>query len=565
VTYIYQRMIVIATLFHAMALYGYLRARVDGRRPYWALFASAGILACFTKQVNMSLPFTVLLTEIAFCSESIGGFFKKGIRFLPLAAVPAGLYIWMIKPDFTRLSLNTLKGLYPLNINSQMGWGEWIPTQINVMRTYLRLLVFPMNQTLDYDYPTAHGFFEPAVLVSLAVLGALLGLAVWCWRRHRVFSWGIFFMAAVLSLEFMAIRDIIFEHRLYLAMIGFSMATPAAIYALLGDPKKARSAILIALTALGIAAYARNSVWADEERFWKEELRLSPNKGRPYYSLGVYYALRGEHAKAVPLYRQAIAIWPGFADAYSNLGKSLEELGQTEESVRCYAKAVELDPTLPEGLNNFGSALVRQGKYDQARHLYAEAIQRKPDNFEAYSNMGSTYAQQGNYAEAEVWYHKSIAANPLHPDAQNNLGSILGLRKDFVGAEKCYREAIRLRPDFFEAHHNLALLCVRQERFDDAMSEYQEAVRIQPNFAEAHNSIGSLFARQKKYDEAEKFYQRALQLQPQYTDVMKNLANVYLKINRTTDAKGLLKHALQIEPKDTEALRTLKIVEAQED
>jgi len=41
------------------------------------------------------------------------------------------------------------------------GEAEYLITQLRVIVTYLRLLVFPMNQNLDYDYPLFDSFFAP--------------------------------------------------------------------------------------------------------------------------------------------------------------------------------------------------------------------------------------------------------------------------------------------------------------------------------------------------------------------------------------------------------------------
>jgi tetratricopeptide (TPR) repeat protein len=553
VTYLYQRITVIAVLFHALALYGYLKARVDGKYLYWALAGGAGILACFTKQINMTLPLTIILTEAAFCSSSAGDYFKRGIRWLPLALVPAAIYLWVMNVDFSNFSPEKLRSLYPQNNNSWMTWGQWIPTQLNVMRTYLRLLVFPIHQALDYDYPTANGLGEPEVMISIILLTAVLGAGALCWKRRRLIAWGIFFMAATLSLEFLAVRETLFEHRLYLPMIGFSVAVPEFVYTVIPNKKAARAWMAAILAALSIAAFARNAVWADIELFFKNEMRLFPNKGRSWHSLGVYYASQGRYAEAIPYYIRSIELWPQMAEAYSNLGKALEETGRIKDATRFYAKSVEIDPTLANGLSNYGAMLVGQGKTAKARRMYTEAIRRKPDNYLAMSNMGASYAKDGKWVEAADWHRKSIATNPLYAVAYYNLGDCLGSLKDFPGAEKNYLEALRLQPNLFEAHNNLAQLYVWQERYDEAITAYTELIQMRPDYAEAHETLGSLLAQKKQFADAEKHYKKAMKLKPGYIDAMKDLANLYFKMNRQPEAETLLERVLRLDPKDTEA------------
>lgn len=558
VTYIYQRIMVIAALFHLLALYTYLKARVD-RRPLWYLGTVVFTgLACFSKQVNMTLPLTLLLCEVAFGSKSILDFFRRNWAVI-LAAVGLALYyLSVLQIDLLHLNLDALRKYYPRNVNSDVSWSQWIPTQINVARTYLRLFVFPINQMIDYDYPLAGSLFEKSVLFSAALWAGLFAAAAACWKRQRMISFGILFVAAALTIEFAAIRDVIFEHRAYLPLAGFAFAVPQAIGFLSGDAKRCRITLAAIVAALGIAAVARNAVWADEELFWKEGIRLAPHKGRPYYSLGVYHALRGEHDTAIVQYRKALQIWPNYADAISNLGKSLEHVGNMPEAIHYYRRALEIDPTLPEALNNYGSALVRERRYAEARLAYEEAIRRKPDNFEAMNNMGSSYAQETNYDEALRWYARAIRANPLYADSYNNVGSIHSLRENYPEAEKYFKEAIRLKPESFEARNNLAIQFVWQKRYEDARAVYTEVLRLRPDYPEANNNMGSLLAWEGKLAEAVAYYRKAIQSKPDFADAMVNLANAYSRLGQKSEAERWLQSALALRPGDEKIVKRLQ-------
>lgn len=568
VTYIYQRLMVIATLFHVLALYAYAKARIDRKFAMFGLAIVAAILAGFSKQVNISLPLTILLYEAAFCSASFGEFICRWPRYLAYIAGPAAIYLWAFKHNWVQVVfsggfLNGLRQLYPHNVNSYLAWHQWVPTQLNVIRTYFRLMIFPINQTLDYDYPISNSFSEPGVLVSLLFLAAVLGVAVACWRRYRWITFGLLFILATFIIEFFAIRDVIFEHRMYLPMIGFAFFAPAMVQALSENFQKTKWVCIALLAALSLATFARNAVWTNEEKFWMEDIKHSPLKGRPYYSLGVYYALRGEHDKAAPLYVKAIELWPTFADAYTNLGKSLENIGHMSDAIHYYTKAVELDPTLPDALNNLGSALIREGRHDEARKYYLEAIKYRPDNFETLNNMGTAYAQQKKYDEAYDWYLKSIKANPEYAHAHNNLGSILEIRGDNAGAEKYFKEAIRLRPDFFEAYNNLAAVYTKQQRYPEAIEKYKKALSIQPNYAESNNNLASLLANAGKYEEAERYYLQAIKNKPDYMDVYVSLTNVYLIMHRFSDAEKLLLSAQRLQPDNKAILESQRQVSGQ--
>ncbi|MBI5561339.1 MAG: hypothetical protein HY894_00565 [Deltaproteobacteria bacterium] len=122
---------------------------------------------------------------------------------------------------------------------------EYLYTQFNVLVYYLVLLAVPVNQNLDYDFPVARSLFgaprvnEGAALnmpmmppaVSLAMLLAAGGAGVWLFVRSRrrpgprglAVSFFIFWFFIILSptSSFIPIVDVIFEHRVYLASLGF--------------------------------------------------------------------------------------------------------------------------------------------------------------------------------------------------------------------------------------------------------------------------------------------------------------------------------------------------------
>ena len=140
-------------------------------------------------------------------------------------------------------------------------------TQFNVLIYYITLLFVPVNQNLDYDFPISKGLFDiplvkegtvlnipiPPPIVSLIILLAIIGFAVYqilkrttddnaliydtplpslplkggglgwgcCQRSLIAFFILWFFIILSPTSGFIPIIDVIFEHRLYLASVGF--------------------------------------------------------------------------------------------------------------------------------------------------------------------------------------------------------------------------------------------------------------------------------------------------------------------------------------------------------
>jgi len=124
-------------------------------------------------------------------------------------------------------------------VHTTMARAEYLITQIRVIVTYLRLLVFPMNQNLDYDYPLFDSFFAPQVVLAFLLLTMVIGTGVYLLYRDRhapgagrLTAFGIFWFFMTLSVEssIIPIADVIFEHRLYLPSVGFFIAITSALF-----------------------------------------------------------------------------------------------------------------------------------------------------------------------------------------------------------------------------------------------------------------------------------------------------------------------------------------------
>ncbi len=125
---------------------------------------------------------------------------------------------------------------------------QYLYTQFNVITYYFTLLLYPANQNLDYDFPVSSGLFEvptprpgavlniplPPPILSLAFLSAIILFALYLTLRSikkreqatqtaGLTAFFIFWFFIILSptSSFVPIRDVIYEHRLYLPSIGF--------------------------------------------------------------------------------------------------------------------------------------------------------------------------------------------------------------------------------------------------------------------------------------------------------------------------------------------------------
>ncbi len=424
VTYITQRYTSLAALFYLLAMVAYIKWRLvslEISRLGLAGFRSiqvaiylfslmAALLGMMSKEIAFTLPLAIVLYEFLL--------FQGNMRSRVLFLIPFFLTMLVIPLAFIDL-VDIQKPLEEIfssisnksYISTKVSRWDYLLTQCAVIVTYLRLLVLPINQNLDYDYPIYHSFFDPRVFLSFFVLLSLVGVAGYLIYRYRdqapatrVIAFGIlwFFLTLAVESSFMPMFDVINEHRLYLPVVGAftSFTTSAFLLAQRWErphpwlAKLVFPVLLVSVLIFTGASYKRNQVWQNEVSLWEDVLRKSPNKARPYNELGVAYNRQGRPAEAVPLFQKAIRLKPGYSYPYLNLGVAYLNLGQTDKAVAMYQQAIKIRPNATGPYNNLGVIYKRQGKLQEAEQMFRKALELHPGNAAAQRNLRSLQEQK---------------------------------------------------------------------------------------------------------------------------------------------------------------------------
>jgi tetratricopeptide (TPR) repeat protein len=387
VTYTCQRSASMVAFLYLSAMTLYLSAaiaRKETNQP--ARFRYAGALICataamFTKQTAVTLPIALAMLEFFFVAPADS---RERIRRLaPFFG------IMLIGPLLAVTGMDRELGDITDRAELMPSHAEYFLTQLNVIVTYLRLLVFPVNQNLDYDYPIAHSLADSAV--SAGILLGLVALAVAFYRRGRIISFGVLFFFLALSVEssVFPLEDVIFEHRAYLPSAGVIIAFWAGLFYMLEklapvwlQKRSAVIAITFALITL-TASYAtatinRNGVWRDGETLWTDVVKKSPGKARPHNNLGAFYLNKGDLDKAEKLFRQSLAIAPKYALSLYDMALLNLQRGDLETALSYLGEAVTIDPLTRFPLFSLGEGYLKRGMTDEAVKCYRLAVKLKP-------------------------------------------------------------------------------------------------------------------------------------------------------------------------------------------
>ncbi len=352
VTYVVQRLTSLTAFFSLACVALYLRRRLAGGEPGRSRLAraasylpvlAAAVLAMKTKESAFTLPFAVALVEAVLLD---GPLRPRLLALAPLLAtlpiIPLTILAAAAPPTLGNTEVTGQGALTPL---------AYLTTQLTVLPDYLRLLALPVGQSADHDHPV-HLSLDPSVLLSLAFLRALAGLALWLVREARregerdpalaLVGLGTlwFFTTIAVESSLVPLADVMAERRVYLPSAGIFVAVAAAGGLLWRRAAPGRWAIgLVASAAvlsiaLAAATVARNAVWRDELSLWADAAAKAPRKPRPHLDLGVAYYERGRVDDAIRELRIAAELAPDLADAHTNLGIALGSRGMPEEAAR---------------------------------------------------------------------------------------------------------------------------------------------------------------------------------------------------------------------------------------
>lgn len=245
VTYIVQRMEILASLFMLIGLLFFIKgagaSNTYAKLLFYGSVLASYLLGFYSKEIAITLPAIIFLYDYCFLAN---GEFRKLISRLPLYIILLGMLVLLAAPTFSGLK-ETPGGSAGFGVQSITS-KEHIFTQFNVLIYYITLLFVPINQNLDYDFPISKGLFEtplvkkgtvlnipiPPPIISLIILLGIIGFALYLLLKRKtdnghgqryLISFFILWFFIILSptSSFIPIIDVIFEHRLYLASMGF--------------------------------------------------------------------------------------------------------------------------------------------------------------------------------------------------------------------------------------------------------------------------------------------------------------------------------------------------------
>ncbi len=634
VTYVVQRMTSLSALFTLLALYSHIRARCywtsgplpDSKGVPWLVFAIvAGFLAVLSKENSALLPAFVALCEwyLSLNDQLSSRLRLKRIILRSLPYLLPGIFITFILYFDSSNTIDPSKSIpdFVTGYNNYGGHAiyerapdnlrmRYLFTQFKVFWIYIRLLIFPIGQMLDYAYPLSTGLTDATAIISLMSMMLLATLA-WVYR-HRVagLSFGLFWILAALSIESSIFPlDSIFEHRMYLPMFGVAaMISWAADQPFAFRCGKTTLAVSVSVLALLAAlTMTRNSYWASPLLFWDDNLQKAPHSRRAWDYRTRAYLMAGscliahEVQSSLPkmdrssmdlilLERCAYAegrvqdayYWfkqidtTGVVsnDIYKIEGKNALENKNYDEAVRWFKKAVKKESRDIEAAYLLARSLEFAGAYADASAAYAKVVSGvfvPREYLPIHTHTRDWYHQQAQKRLEYTWQvlepvmrelREAVAKNPYNPQAYAALAYSLDRMGRYDESADKYEFMIKTFGARWELSYNIGLIRVKQKKYLEANQYLAKAASLSPDNVRVLNSLGANLQHLKMMDEALSVYKQAIRVDPNYGNTHFNMALLLIKIGRKDEARQVLETiALDFPELRGKAFEVLKFID----
>ncbi len=481
VTYIIQRLASLATTFYLLTMitisYLLINKNLQLTKKIFLILLSSIflIIGLFTKEITVTIPISIILYYLIFFK-----FRPNKFNLIYGGGIIATIIIIISKIILRSYSLKFIFANKISNTNELITPYTYFFTQLRVIPKYIQLLFIPINQNLDYYFPLSTSWRNISVIGGFLLIILTIIIAIKQIKIRPLLSFGIlfFFISLSITSSIFPIEDVIFEHRLYLPMIGFSLVLIDIIWELSKKSITNTAKIIILITILfSILTYQRNATWATKESIYLDIIQKSPKVKRNYNNLGSYYY----------------------------------ETNQLNKAETYYQKSLEIDPQYTIAYISLGEIALKKSNYQQAIKLFNTALKiatKDKDIAIIYNNIGITYLKKKDYLTAIEYLTKAKTQTQNNP---------IDNREKIVSS---------INTNLSEAYYQMALDLIDHKLEQEAISIFEKSISYNPKNPIIYANYAVIMAMQGKYDQAQKLFEKALEIDPNYQFAKDNLVKL---------------------------------------
>ena len=523
----------LAFMFFILAFICYLKANQLKFIPYYPLSLCCFLLSLFSKEMTITLPVLILLSDIilrglpsnnANDTASSPNKNKKGniIQYLRPRILHyytgyflITIFYILIRFFFLHNPLESKVNAYP-----QDSLLTNLFTMIHVLSSYIKLVFLPFSLNTDYTVPFSNSPIKLSSLLSILLFIVTGIISFRMWLKNKIIFFFIIwcFVTLIPVMNIFPLSNIMAERYLYIPCAGFSifiaillskkmspsyslcLKRDAYVHASSMDINSKNSSLYTSfinpftisilsciLAGNAYLTFSRNSDWKDGLRLWAKTVKTSPDSIRAHINLGNAYENRGLNSEAIEEYKRALGINPNDADIYNNLGICYDNMNMLEDATSYFLECIDINPRHKRVYNNLGVVFVKQRRLDEAINSFNQAISINPLFPDAYCNLGIAYYRKGLLNEAERSFKKALNMEYYHAKAHNALGILYNNKGIYDDSIKEFEIALRIKPDYANAHMNLGVTLLKHRNDKKgALFHLKESIRIESHQEQAN-------------------------------------------------------------------------------
>ena len=469
VTYISGRGDPLSAFLMLLALYLWindLRSRLStGWRYFRVLSLLTLVLALLSRETGVIFPFLLMVFYIAFVSNqgstflgsqgrtflsSIKNALKEALPYFGVVVVYGILRLTVLNFQNT-LNFYAAPNLYSENIFYRLF------TFMHVLVDYFRLLFAATGLHMERSATVHTSLFQWPVWLGAAIVFSILYIVYGFYQNEKkslhtiyhiphtiyhiphttyhiphtnfrvwFFGWTWFFIGLSMVSGITPINALIYEHWLYLPMVGFWTIISFYLVKLLNYQGstflkiQGRTFVIVALVAyLSFFSYQsiqRNILWGDPIEFYKDILKYEPDSVRINNNLGNLYFDRNDKEQAEFYYRKAVESNGNFAQPHFNIGSILQSRGDIDGAIAEFDKAIEIDPDFYYPYQNLAVIYAQQGDLVKAVINIEKLKLLIPNNPRVYYNSALVYVALNNREKAIADLNEGLKYSSADPE-----------------------------------------------------------------------------------------------------------------------------------------------------
>jgi cytochrome c-type biogenesis protein CcmH/NrfG len=483
VTYIIQRMTSLSGLCLILSVFLYTKGRfkhietanIKSVIHYYFLSLFFGVLGVLSKQPAAVFPVILLLIELFFVRSKEGKIFRSyliAVFSIGLLAIVTLLFTMGLPAETTSVSRV-----------------EYFATQLIVIPRYFQMMLIPVGMNIDHGVKFVDSLFNTWSILGFLFLLATLIYGFFMLKKEPLILFGLLWIFVTLFIEssIFPITDPMFDHRMYLPLVGFGMALWSIVnrYVFSKSFKLQRPVIVGVLLLLSISTIARNSVWNSRVAIWTSVTESYPDHLRGWMALGKMYLNDDEKdvRKSIECFEKARSINPELEENLMDLAFSYMLTRQEDKAIACYEKlkTAKNREYREQAIKVLSAYYVSKGNIDDAATYLRNDLKLQPNDSETWKRLFALYFDKKEFQKAFDIAREWTETMPKNADAMYYMAKSQFQLRDKEMAEQYLLRSLRIAPNHADAMMLYANIMVNRFEFDEAIVMLEKAYAIDKN------------------------------------------------------------------------------------